>query len=132
MKLKPRAVRALVAATLAVASLGGCATQASVVNRNVSIDADNFKVARRIAVINTRTDKPLFEVVGNFSISNSNDELVVTVKVADNQFKKHFIYLGPNVAYIVEDITGATVSPYQYEVNYIPEQFIPFKFKSGS
>jgi hypothetical protein len=118
---------------VALSFTGGCGTQAPVVNANISRDADNFKVSRRIAVINTRTDTPLFEIVGKLSLSNnSKDELVVTVKVDEDSYKKHFIYLGPNVAYIVEDISGAEVSPYQYEVSYIPEHFIPFTIKRGS
>ncbi len=44
----------------------GC-TEATQVSYNVSQEADNFNVIRRLTVINTRTDKPAFELVAAFS-----------------------------------------------------------------
>ena len=45
-------------------------------------EADNFNVTRRLEVINARTDKPVFELIGNFAISNnSTNELEITVEV---------------------------------------------------
>lgn len=43
----------------------GC-TEATQVSYNVSQEADNFNVIRRLTVINTRTDKPSFELVAAF------------------------------------------------------------------
>lgn len=43
-------------------SLSAC-TEAEKVSYNVSKEADNFNVVRRVAVINTRTDKVEFEVM---------------------------------------------------------------------
>ena len=63
-------MRKLAGALVSVAlvfGLVGCA-QADRVSHNISQDADNFKVMRRLAVINTVTDKPQLEIVGNFSI----------------------------------------------------------------
>lgn len=48
-------------------SLSAC-TEAEKVSYNVSQEADNFNVVRRVAVINTRTDKVEFEVIGNISV----------------------------------------------------------------
>ncbi len=45
--------------------LAGC-TEADKVSENVSQEADNFNVLRRFAVINTRTDKVEFELIGAF------------------------------------------------------------------
>ena len=33
--------------------------------------------------------------------------------------------------YVVEDISGADVSPYHYEINFIPEMIVPFEFELG-
>ena len=46
----------------------GC-TEATQVSYNVSQEADNFNVIRRLTVINTRTDKPSFELVAAFFIT---------------------------------------------------------------
>jgi len=48
---------ALVILGVVAVSMSGCGRQATVVSRNVSKEADNFNVVRRLTVINTRTDK---------------------------------------------------------------------------
>lgn len=108
-----------------VLSLVGC-NQADRVSTNISKEADRFNVTRRLAVINARTDKPIFEIIGNFSISNNiNNELEVICEVAQGKYKKHYVYLNEWTIYTVEDISGAYVDNYHYEVNYLPEMFIP-------
>lgn len=109
----------------------GC-TQAQRVSENISQQADNFNITRRLAVINTRSDKPIFELIGNFSIETDSvdKQLEVTVEVGPNQYKKHFVYLNEWTTYTVEDVSGAFVSKYHYEINYLPEMFIPVTFTS--
>lgn len=51
-------------------------------------------------------------------------QLEVTVEVEKGVYKKHFIYLNSEwVTYVVEDISGADVNSFVYEVNYLPETF---------
>lgn len=101
-------------------------SQAERVSYNISKEADRFNVTRRLAVINARTDKPVFEIIGNFSISNtSTNELAVTVEVEKGKYKKHYVYLNDWTIYTVEDVSGAYVDNYHYEVNYLPEMIIP-------
>lgn len=110
----------------------GCVREAKLVNKNLDKEADNFNIMRRLAVINARTDKPLFELEGRFSLSNnSTNELVVTVEVAPGEYKKHFVYLNDYTMYVVEDISGANVSQYHYEINFIPEMILPFTFTAN-
>ena len=110
---------------LLIGMFTGC-SQASRVSHNISKEADRFNVTRRLAVINARTDKPVFEIVGKFSISNtSTNELAVTVEVAEGQYKKHYVYLNEWTIYTVEDVSGAYVDNYHYEVNYLPEMIVP-------
>lgn len=112
-------------------SLCACGTQAERVSYNISQQADNFNVTRRLAVINIRTDAPVFELVGNFSIANNmSNELEVTVEVQPGVYKKHFVYLNEWTMYVVEDVTGCGVENYHYEVNFLPEMFIPVAFTS--
>ena len=97
-------------------------TQAERVSTNVSKEADNFNVCRRITVINSRTDTVIYELEGVFSLSNGyNNELEVICKTGENEYKKHFIYLTDTVLYVVEDMSGADVSPYHYEVTFYPQ-----------
>lgn len=107
-------------------------TQADMVSYNVSKEADYFNVIRRISVFNMRTDRPMFELVGQFSIKNSGaNELEVICQTGEKEFKKHFIYLNDWTMYVIEDISGADISPYHYEVNFLPEMIMPVQFTSS-
>lgn len=107
----------------------GCYRQSERVSYNIGKEADNFNVTRRLAVLNARTDKPIFELVGNFSLQNNGtNELEVICEVAPGEYKKHFVYLNQWTIYVVEDVSGANVSQYHYEVNFLPEMFIPYTF----
>lgn len=120
-------VLAFMLALILTCSLVGC-TEANRVNANITQEADNFNITRRLEVINARTDTPLFELIGNFSISNNSDnELVVTVELENHTYKKHLIYLNEYTMYVVEDLSGSDVSPYHYEINVLPQQFQTFE-----
>ena len=87
------------------------------VNHNLSQAADNFEVARKITVYNARTDLIIMEMEGYMSLSNNGaNELVVTCKVGENEYKKNYVYLNEYVIYVVEDITGTTTDPYHYRI----------------
>lgn len=110
--------------------LTGC-TEANRVSNNIRKQADNFNVTRRISVINARSDKPVFELIGNFSLqNNANNELEIIVEVENGKYKKHFIYLNEWTMYVVEDVSGAYVDKYHYEINYLPEMIVPITITS--
>lgn len=110
----------------------GC-SEAERVSSNVSEEADNFNVLRRLAVINSRTDKVEFEVIGAFSLNvdKEDNQLEITVEKEDGTYLKHFVGLNENTMYVVEDIGGAKVNKYKYEINYIPEMIQPFDVKEN-
>lgn len=113
-----------VLAVLLMVSLtfSGCARQSQRVAYNISQEADNFNVQRRLTVINARTDKVLLQMVGNFAIQNNdNNELEVICEISDGKYQKHMIYLNDWTMYTVEDLSGAEVSNYSYELNFMPE-----------
>lgn len=110
--------------------LCGC-TEVNRVSHNMKQQADNFNVTRRISVINARSDKPVFELIGNFSLqNNANNELEIIVEVENGKYKKHFIYLNEWTMYVVEDVSGAYVDKYHYEINYLPEMIVPITITS--
>lgn len=110
-----------IAGVMLAGTLCGC-SEASRVRRNLNQEADNFNIQRRITVLNARTDKVLLEMEGTFSLSNNiANELVVTCEVGEGKYQKHYIYLNDYTLYVVEDISGANVDPYHYELNIIPE-----------
>ena len=114
-----------------MAAMVGC-RQAERVTYNVQKEADNFNVERRLTVINARTDKPMLELIGFFSLSNnSTNELQITIQTGPNEYRVDYVYLNEWTLYTVEDITGAHVSPYHYELNFLPEMILPITFTSN-
>lgn len=107
----------------------GC-SKAKRVMINVQKEANNFNVERRIVVYNARTDKLIAEIIGYFSINNNNNnELVVTCQVGPTTYKVNYVYLTEYTLYFVEDISGAHVTPYHYEIHYVPEFLQIFEVK---
>lgn len=117
----------IILAMIMILLLAGCGTQADRVSQNLSNEADRFNITRRLAVINCRSDKPVFELIGNFSIETDSydNQLEVTVEYEKGLYKKHFIYLNDWITYTVEDVSGAYVDNYHYEFNYLPEMINP-------
>ena len=102
--------------------LTGC-SKSCYASYNVSKEADNFNVYRRITVTNVRTDTVLYELTGFFSIETNNEhkELEVICQVGEDRYYKNFIYLNDWTTYIVEDLNGSDVSPYHYEISVMPK-----------
>lgn len=123
-----KVIIATIGVVLSAVLLCSC-TEAERVTYNVQKEADNFNVTRRLSVINARSDKPVFELIGNFSISNNEEnELVVTIEVAPNVYKVDYVYLNDWTMYTIEDVSGAYVDKYHYEMNFLPEMIIPITF----
>lgn len=99
----------------------GC-SEANRVSHNIGVEADSFNVYRRLTVINARTDTVLMTMEGTFALqNNSTQELVVIVEVAEGKYQKHFVCLNEYTLYVVEDLSGADVSKYHYEINFLPQ-----------
>lgn len=119
------ALLAILLALVGVAASSCDDSDADVASENLSKEADQFKVARRIIFFNSITDKYLMVIEGRCSIHDEGNQLEVTCKTAGNEFKKHFLGLSPNVTYFVEQVEGATVSTDHYKVIFKPETIIP-------
>ena len=116
---KGRTMKKILLALALAASilLCGCSSEAEKANYNISKQADYFESERKITVYNARTDKVIMEAEGYMSISNnSNNELVCTVKVGPDSYRKNYIYLNDYTMYVVEDITGTHTDPYHYNL----------------
>lgn len=125
-----KVIIATIGVVLSAVLLCSC-TEAERVTYNVQKETDNFNVTRRLSVINARSDKPVLELIGNFSISNNEEnELVVTIEVAPNVYKVDYVYLNDWAMYTIEDVSGAYVDKYHYEMNFLPEMIIPITFTS--
>jgi uncharacterized lipoprotein YajG len=110
----------------------GCEDESIRVNENITQQAQNFNVYRRVTVINCIKGDTLFTMEGlmNIEADTKDKQLEIIVETDKGKYKKHFIGLSDNVTYTVEDISGSQVSKYHYEINYNPKMWIPFGFKN--
>ena len=106
--------------------LGGC-REAQRVSYNVSKQADNFNVVRRLTVINTRSDKCILQMTGKISIEDVEGGIAVLVEIDrdKNMYQKHYVYLNNWTMYTVEDVSGVNVSRYAYELEFMPQSLAP-------
>ena len=118
----------IIAIALAVSTVVGAAgcTTADVVNYNLSKDANEFNVYRRITVTNARTDTIMLQAEGYMSLSNNDDnELVVTIKTGKDQYYKDYIYLNDWTCYVMEQTEPKGTDKYHYELIFYPERLVP-------
>ena len=115
-------ITAIMAAVLLIGMvLTGC-SEASQVSMNISKEADNFNVTRKLTVMNARTDTVMLEITGTFALkNNSSNELEVIIETAEGKYQKDYVYLNEYTMYVVEDVSGADVDKYHYEINFLPE-----------
>ena len=107
----------------------GCESSADRAASNLSKQAEEFRVLRRIAAVNGITDKPIFEAVGYCSIETSQSAaqgmMELTCKIGENNFTKDFIYLSDNVLIVVEQLEGLDVPQYHKQIIFAPQALLP-------
>ncbi|MFD9547516.1 hypothetical protein ACFWBG_09025 [Nocardia salmonicida] len=123
--MNTKLIAAAAALSAGVIAVTGCSSDADVVSKNLSKESDQFKIDRRVVFFNGITDKYLLSIEGKCSIKDENNQLEVTCKTGDDEYKKHFLGLSDNVSYFVEQLEGAEVSRYHYKVIFKPETIIP-------
>lgn len=100
-------------------SLTGCSweNESDVVSRNISTEADNFNIYRKVTVINNQSDATMLEFEGWCSIENNMDKnrLEITYRVGENQYYKNFVGLNDRTTYVITQVDGANVDKYYYE-----------------
>mgnify|MGYP001663222340 FL=1 len=122
--MKKKVVAVIVAAMLAT-GMAGCTT-ADTVNYNLSKEANEFNVYRKITVTNARTDTIMLQAEGYMSLSNNSDnELVVTIRTGEDEYYKDYIYLNDWTCYVMEQTEPKGTDKYHYELVFYPERLVP-------
>lgn len=108
-------------------ALAGCDDSAVIVSENLSKDADNFQILRKVVFYNGITDEYMFAMEGFCSITadNIDNQLEVTCKVGEDEYEKHFLGLSDNVTYMVLQLEATDVSEYHYKFYFRPQTLIP-------
>lgn len=115
----------LLIATLAIAVLIGCQTDADLASHNLSKAADQFQIVRRIVFYNGITDEYILEVEGLCSVEFYPEKFTVTCKVGPDEYVKHYLGRADNVFPFVEQLRSAKVSTDRYKVIFKPKTIIP-------
>ena len=110
----------------------GCQREASKVSYNLSKEADNFNIVRKLTVINNISDDVLFQLTGKMSIEidSADNQLEIVIEDNDGKYHKHFVAMNELTTYIVEDIGDVDVSQYKYTVNFNPKMWLPINVET--
>ncbi len=113
----------IIAGVALVVALTACPHESDVVSKNISTEADQFHILRRIVFYNGITGEYMLTIEGLCALGNNDPprELTVTCKVGEGQYKKHFLGLSDNVTYFVQQLESASVSSAQYKVIFKPD-----------
>src|SRR5690606_13778579 len=122
---KVKSLLALGLAAVTGLTLAGCSNDAVTVNHNITQDAENFKIDRRIVFVNGITDEYLLAIEGRCNIDDDGNQLEVICKTDEGTYKKSFLGLSDNVTYFAEQLEPSDVSEDRYQVIFKPDQIIP-------
>jgi hypothetical protein len=120
-------VLAGIGAVALMLGLAACSSDAHTASYNLSKDADDFKVNRKITFINGITNDIMLTVEGFCSINADGEDgqLEVTCKEGPDAYTKDFLGLSDNVTYIVEQVESKDVSLYHRKIFVKPESILP-------
>lgn len=113
-----------------VIAIAGCAdNDKAYVSKNISTDADNFKVLRRVILHNAVTDNYIFEVTGfcSFQAYSEARQLELVCKTGEDTYQKHVYGYSDNTPYTVEQLDSSKASAYHYKIVFKPESILPFQ-----
>ena len=97
-------------------SLSAC-NDAQTIQHNIAQASDKFETYRQVTVINLRSDKVLLEIEGYLSIQNTDgDELAIIIRTGANEYKMHYVYLAPEVVYLVEQEENTHTDAYHWTI----------------
>lgn len=114
--------------TIAIILIGmtGC-RDATVVNHNMTRDADNFKIYRHIVFINNITGEYLLEITGycNIKADTTDKQLETICKDNNGDYVKNFLGVNETTTYFVEQLEPKSVSDKRYNLIIKPSTLIP-------
>jgi hypothetical protein len=102
-------------------TLAGC-SQADVASRNLSQDADSFKIHRDIIFHDDLTDTNIARVTGLCSLGNDDTlpERTVTCKIGKDTYVKEIFDMGDNTSVSSIQTEASKTDPFAYEIIFKP------------
>lgn len=134
--MKKTFITLILVAGIILTTLTGCSweSEADVASYNISQEADNFNVYRKVSVINNQSDVVMLEFEGWCSIrkDNTDNQLEITYRAGEETYYKDFIGLNDRTTYVITQIDGSNVDKYYYEWLYHSEgDLIPIEIKDA-
>lgn len=126
----------LIISLLTILSLSGCGLidEADTASYNISKEADNFNIYRRITIINNQSDITMLEFEGwcSICVDTAESQLELTYRVGEDEYYKDFIGLNDRTTYVITQLDGANVDKYHYEWMYHSNgDLIPIELKDN-
>lgn len=127
MKKKLIAFATVVAAAVLMVSC----SKADRVSHNLSREADEMNITRKVTVINGITNQTIFQATGQMSIEYVEERKQLNIIALDDEgnYKKHIIGISDNVSYVVEDVTGMKGIDTKYRMYFNPNMILPVDVK---
>ena len=106
-------------------------SKADRVSHNLSREADEMNITRKVTVINGITNQTIFQATGQMSIEyvEERKQLNIIALDDDGNYKKHIIGISDNVSYVVEDVTGMKGIDTKYRMYFNPNMILPVDVK---
>ena len=108
-------------------------SKADRVSHNLSREADELNITRRVTVINGITNQIIFQATGQMSIEyvEERKQLNIIALGENGEYKKHIVGISDNVSYMVEDITGMKGVDTKYRLYFNPDMIVPIEVKTA-
>ena len=121
---------ALTLIVLAAVMMVSC-SKANRVSYNLSREADEMNITRKVTVINGVTNQVIFQATGQMSIEYVEERRQLNIIALDENgnYKKHIIGISDNVSYVVEDVTGVKGIDTKYRMYFNPDMIQPIDAK---
>lgn len=123
---------ALAIVAFSAVSMVSC-SKADRVSHNLSREADELNITRRVTVINGITNQIIFQATGQMSIEyvEERKQLNIIALGENGEYKKHIVGISDNVSYMVEDITGMKGVDTKYRLYFNPDMIVPIEVKTA-
>jgi hypothetical protein len=123
--MKKLIITLALAVGIAIGASACTTNDADVVSKNLSKDADNFKIERQIVFYNGITGEYVAEVTGKCSVEAGSVKLAVVCKTGKDEYIKNYLGLSDNVTWFALQSGPAKVSDDHYKVVFKPSTVIP-------
>lgn len=109
-----------------IGGLAACGSEeAKDVDKNLTKDADNFSVSRRVTFVNGITDRVVLEITGKCSVDPGDSNRMSVICKTDDKYIKHFLGKSDNVFWTVEQVEASDTSASHYRFVLRPGSVIP-------